>query len=418
MKKILAVILSICTVLPVAACSTNTAKAVTEELNKVEYEQNNDVYFNDAAFLSKLAAFSADIYELSAKEQTGNYSLSPVSIYMALAVLNAVGDEGIKSDIRTLFGMTDEDIAKTGDLFLSLLTEKTEDGKTITAFDLNNSIWLNKGTEANQSVLDKIAKDLFVNAFRTPFKEDNKKANEDIRKFIKEKTKGLIDEDFDLSPSTLFAIINTLYLKDIWNEEDGLAVSKGTFYENGAGVQKDFLYADYVPGEAGETAVSNFFYARTLSGYKVKFIVPKENKTVASVMTKENISAVNAASFKAENGGKKHYTRCIFPKFKTENETDLKKVLEGGGYLPNAFNNFNSELVRGDLVVSDIKHRVALTVDEKGVEGAAVTVIAVKENAIFEPERVFHDFTVDKEFGFLITDINDVILFAGQIVKP
>ena len=135
-------------------------------------------------------------------------------------------------------------------------------------------------------------------------------------------------------------------------------------------------------------------------------------------MTKENIGLVNAAEFKAENGGKQHYTRCIFPKFKIESETDLKEVLENNGYLPNAFSNFTSEMVKEQLVVSDIKHRVALTVDEKGVEGAAVTIIEVKENAIFEPEKVYHDFIINKGFGFIITDVNDVILFAGQVVNP
>ena len=38
-----------------------------------------------------------------------------------------------------------------------------------------------------------------------------------MREFVKERTKGQIDVDFDLSEETIFAIVNALHFEDVWD---------------------------------------------------------------------------------------------------------------------------------------------------------------------------------------------------------
>ena len=65
---------------------------------------------------------------------------------------------------------------------------------------------------------------------------------------------------------------------------------------------------------------------------------------------------------------------------------------------------------------SAIKHVTDLTVNEKGIEGAAVTVVEMDGASAGEPmKEVYADFVVDRAFAFLITDHQDVTLFSGVV---
>ncbi len=419
MKKIAALVLAILFSVTAFSCSGLISGGKATALNKVIYdEKGSREYFYDADYFAKLSAFSGKVYQDCAENDNANYVMSPLSLYMALAVLHSVGDDGVKSDIETLFGMDAGDISKTDDLFISLVREREDEGKLVSKLDLTNSIWLDTEFTANQTALDRLAEDFYCYAYKTPFKSDNKAANLAIRKFIKEKTKGLIDKDFELEPATLFAIINTLYFKDCWNFDKGLTVKKRDFTANGETKEKDFLIGEYYDGKVGETEVSEYFYSKTSSGYRIKFILPKDGVELKDAMTAENVNAVNYAKYIDEEDGVRYLTRCIFPKFKIESDTPVKEVFENKGYLTNAFRAYTSDLTDKELCVSDIKHSAVLKVDEKGIEGAAVTIIASKATAEPPEHEQKLDFVIDRSFGFLVTDPYGVILFAGRVTEP
>ena len=393
----------------------------TTLLNSVEYDAKGiHAAFSDPEFKAKLSSFSNKLYEISAENNDGNYAVSPLSAYMAFAILNAVGDDGIHSDIEALFGMTQEDIEKTKQLFLSLVNERSVEGQLLSKLDLANTVWIDNGRTVYKQAVDMLAEKLFCYVHSTPFWDDNAGANKAIREFIADKTNGLIDTDFDLDPDTAFAIINTLYLKDIWGEND-LSISQRTFSSNGKQYETDFLTTEYICGEVAETRTAEYFTVQTECGYKVKFILPKDGYTLKQAMTADLLDEINARqSYTVDHGDEiDRYTRCIFPKFRIESDTDLKEILSENGYLQNAFTGYTSCLMDSVFSVTDIIHKVVLNVDEKGVEGAAVTIIESKDTAIMLPdEKYCKDFVLDREFGFIITTYDNVILFEGTVVEP
>lgn len=376
---------------------------------------------NESSFYKKLSAFSNKLYTLSSNDEKNNYTMSPVSVYMALSMLYSSGDAGVKADVKKLVGMNDSDIAETGKLFKKL-NKKYDDGKGNIAAQLNltNSIWFDKNETLNPDALSKFEKELYCNAFSTPFKDDIKTANKEIREFIKKQTNGLIDKDFDLQPDTLLALINTLYFKDVWEDGIDLSTEKKEFKFSEGNKKIDFLIGHYNKGRVQETDNAEYFFTKTEHGYKIKFIKPKSGYTLSQAMSAKNLNKINKRTdYKFKEGNTEHYTRCIFPSFKIESETPLKDILAGNGYLKNAFYEFNSPLTEKPLCVSDIKHNTVIDVNKKGVEGAAVTIFAVKcASALVTTKRVNHDFTLNKNFGFIITDPNDVILFEGQVTNP
>ena len=68
-------------------------------------------------------------------------------------------------------------------------------------------------------------------------------------------------------------------------------------------------------------------------------------------------------------------------------------------------------------VCTRVQHVTDLTVDKTGIEGAAVTVVADEATSVPPRETIYEDFVVDRAFGFLITDINNVALFSGAVNK-
>lgn len=373
----------------------------------------------------KLAAFSNKLYALCAQSEKGNYTMSPLSVYFALAMLYETGDAQVKSEILALTEMSDSDIAKTGEIFKKLCKSYTDfEGKEIAKLSLTNSIWYDDSENPNEKAVKSLEDKLSCTLHKTPFSTDNRKANKEIREFIKKETNGMIDRDFALSPSTLYALINTLYFKDVWDMEsrNGLSTEKRAFKTADGTKKVDFLEGEYLDGRVQETDEAQYFYAQTAHGYKVKFVLPKSGHTLKEAMNPDSLTEINAKSdFKpVDANGTKHYTRCIFPKFKIESETPLKQILEKNANLSQAFTGFDSPLTDSTpLKVSDIKHHTVLDVNEKGVEGAAVTVIAMEAAAApdFTPKK-FHDFVLNRAFGFIVTTPDDVVMFAGQVKNP
>lgn len=395
----------------------------TVALNIVSNPTNTKYSFEDTEFLKKLSKFSNKLYTMTAQEENGNYTMSPVSVYMAVSMLYAIGNDDVKSDVKELTGMQDGDFASTGDLVRYLSRTRDYNGTTITQLNLTNSIWLNTGLQTDPNVLNSLASDYFCNAFETPFYADNQAANQAIRDFIKNNTNGLIDQNFNIPKSTLFTMINTLYFKDLWSTEYlNMTTEQRNFnYADGSSKTLEFLSSDYIDGQIQETDTSRYFYTTTSAGYKVKLILPKNGCTLKQAMSAENLNTINQDTEfnEIDSNNAYHYTCCIFPSFKVESSTPLAEVLTKNKQLENAFGGFTSPLVSSDIVLSDIVHRVVLDVNKKGVEGAAVTLFQYAgATPPDETVKIYHDFVLDKNFGFIITDKSDVVLFEGQITNP
>jgi serpin B len=70
---------------------------------------------------------------------------------------------------------------------------------------------------------------------------------------------------------------------------------------------------------------------------------------------------------------------------------------------------------RGQLYISEVKHKTYVQVDEEGTEAAAVTSVGVGVTSIGR----YPVMRVDRPFIFVIRESNSgTILFIGKIVEP
>ena len=434
MKKIISLILILTMCLAFSSCTVNPEKyslALAAKAMEVKYSDAQQEGYE--AFIDKLDAFAAKLtYEVYAdSNKQSNICISPVSVYMALAlatecangetrdeILNAVGvtyDE-VKNFTKVLYGFSNREYYYTNMM----------NNKKILAFEeLANSIWVDKNTTLKEDGINNLANNFNCDLFSVNFKtSEGEKA---INAYIKEKTHGIIDSDIDLSPETLITLINTFYLKEVWNEDgDELKFTDKAYdFKNADGsvTNTKLLQGYYFNGNIYEGDGYTSFYTTTEHGFDIKFIVPTDGHTLDEIFTSENIYNINNLGdygYIDEENKLLHHTRVFFPEYKASFDGNLADILKNDFGITKLFDfeqcdfsNVSDEQLACDGVI----HKCSIDVNDKGIEGAAVTVMPMAGAAgpLEGYEEVYHDYIVDRAFGFVITDSYGAVLFSGVV---
>ena len=436
-KRVLkTVALSVCSVLALAnaACVLASEKLLAKPVATTELAWREQTDETLVAYRQKVGEFSAKFTAETYKtyEKQDNFTVSPVSVFMALSLAVECADGQTRDEILTALGVTYEEVKNnTATLFRSLTSQtqtKTVFGeKTTERLQLSNSIWLDNAFSANGDCVEDLAKYYYCYSYQADFVNDNAGANAAIRKFVKQQTDGLIDKDFALNDQTAFALMNTLYLKDTWLDDGTklpLTQEKYDFQDKENVVKSlQLLQPDYTNGNVfrGENFTS--FYAETYRGYRLKFILPDEGYAIDDVFTQENILLANSVEDygASDHVNKIHYhTRCLFPQFDAAYDGDVRETLENAFGVKAMFDKQDADFTKlstdKPLFCQSVRHVTKLKVDRVGIEGAAVTLIpGAGAPGPDGYENVYQDFVVDKTFGFILTDRYDTPLFVGVI---
>ena len=392
----------------------------------LSYEERKKASYDDLKASAELFAsqFTAAVQRDKAGE---NFAVSPLSVYMALAMCAECTAGETRSELLSALNVTYPVLeGQFATFYRGVIAEyKGYGGEVAGRIDLTNSIWVDKSLQTKQACIDALAQKYLCYSYSADFFYENEKANKAIQKFVKEQTHGLINQNFQLEKETLFALINTLYLKDMWRENGDLSFTQDKYdftQSDGTTQSLNLLQGGYGRGRVCEAKTFTHFYTTTYHGCKLKFILPKEGYGIDEVFTEENIAAVNAlADYKAvdEKNKIRYYTRCLFPEFNASYDKDVKELLQSEFGVKTFFTekcNF-STLTDTAALCTKVQHVTKLKVDKKGIEGAAVTIGVAGPTSAGPDEytEVYDDFVVDGAFGFILTDRYDNTLFSGVI---
>lgn len=432
MKKILISICSFILVLTLASCNSSESYQLKSASAKITPSYEEMMNLNIEEFIDKLDIFSSkltvSLYNNSDKNT--NICISPISVYMALAMAIECASGETKEEMLNAVGVTYEEVLNFTEHLYSKCNKEykresiTGNKKIIGYQRLANSIWIDNNAKLNDDVLDVLANRYNTDSFHVPFYDQNRKANKALSDYIKEKTNGLIDNDFDLPIETIFALVNTLCIKDVWNEEGNdllFTQEKYDFKEyDGNIVSTKLLSGYYNLGRKVETESYTHFYTKTDHNMTIKFIVPKDGYTIDDVFTVETLNNINnLESYNKydEVNMLEYHTRCYFPEFKASYNNDIKDVLIKDFGIKSLFDDTCDFTKISEEVeyCSAVIHQTELKVDKTGIEGAAVTIIPACGAAGPMYTIVYEDYIVDKAFGYVVSNFNGVYLFSGVI---
>ena len=436
-KSILALSCAAVSLFALSACGKESAVepkstllGSPQEVTTLSYsDRQSDRVTTIAESAEKFAADFASI-AFGAFDENSNFAVAPVSVYMALSLAAQCADGNTKSEILSTLGITYNQLVDGFyDYYRSLFAKYEIDGKELGTISLSNSIWLDNSLREKQDCINILADKFNCYSYKVGLWEDNKAANLAVREFVKEKTRGLIDRDFQLKEDTLFALINTLYIKDIWNRlgEDLSFTSKIYDFKNydASKTKTKMLQGYYREGRVYEGDNYQTFYTATSNGNKIKFILPKEGFNVDDVFTADNLTEINSIKdYNSVDEANKiiYNTRCLFPEFSAEYNNDIKDLLIDMGIndLFSVADCNYSALTDFGADCSKAIHIAKLKVDKKGFEGAAVTILE-NDATSPAPEEVYkyeyQDFIMDRAFGFILSDRYDNTLFSGVVKK-
>lgn len=439
MKKTIALLLALVLCASVCSCGFITDISLKQHAVALAHEAKevnsyNDYYKDDdyKTFLGKIQSFYARLTDkLVAKYgQSENVVISPLSVYMALslAIECAVGET--RQEILDAVGVSYEDVNKYANKLYAFGNIEYKQmnivgaPQTAALQQLTNSIWLDDKVEFVKDGVDKLASEYNCDVYQASFK--NGEAERLINQYIESKSRGLLDGDVQFSPETYFVLMNTYYLKEIWNEygDDLPFTTEPINFQNTDGSFKNtqLLQGYYNSGKEYDGDRFTSFFTTTDHNFKIYFFVPDEEWSVAQIFTEENIASVltlkDWGSVDDENR-LIHHTRVLFPEYEVDFSNNIEDVLKDELGINKLFDPDLCDMSNVSVepvYCAGVVHKAALKVDKKGIEGAAVTVMPMCGAAgPGEYETVYHDFVVNRSFGFVITDSCGTVVFSGVI---
>lgn len=416
MKRFIALLLVLLSIAAMAGCTPSASAAANEVKypKGIAYDNYDEQWrvreenpvsadtilrVNDFAFRSAAVLLAGT---------AGNANYSPLSLYYALALLA----EGAEGDTRAeLVAALCGDAAPTGDPGAELgnLMRCLYTDNEVAKLKIANAIWLRSGVSFGEAFCDTAAKDYYASLFTADF-SDSATAKA-ISKWISDQTGGLLEPEITLTREQIMTIINTVYFKDQWFDEfRSEATADGTFHAASGDVTAAFMHAT----RSGQLVQGDGFVRASLplksAGY-MTFVLPNEGTDMAALLGRSGLEALISGGEEAL-----YEIEWAVPKFAFNSEFDLIPMLRTLGVQSAFQTDAALDGITADAYVSAIRQQTRIGIDEKGVEAAAFTEIAVNATGAFDPPHTA--ITLDRPFLFAVTADNGALLFLGIVGNP
>jgi serpin B len=333
-----------------------------------------------------------------------NYIYSPISLYMALAML-AEGAEGeTLSEILSLLEVEDLGPMRTD---MKSVYEHNHYANEYGTAQMANSIWIRYDLPVKEEYLDILANQYFAEAYGTEFDETGK---ENIIKWINTNTHDLLEltkDNYPLSSDLALLLLNTIYFDNKWDTE---FLKSNNYLDDFDEIVSDVEYMKHtVSSRYYQGTDYEIVYDFFKNGNSIQYILPATSSSVDSLLQSDILTLVidDYAGVEAT---------ISVPKFSTRSSYQLNDTLidMGCGRMFTDFADF-SKLSDHPLLVSFVKQDAGIILSEEGVKAAAVSGIGMTES-VAATNRV--DIVLNRPFIYVIYDSDEVPLFVGVLNNP
>lgn len=367
--------------------------------------------------------FAAELFRNFAGNRAGNIPgnlvCSPYSLSLSLAMTYA----GARNETRR--GMADAlHFFLPGELLhpafnlldLSLSEQGDEEAEII--LDIENSIWIQKGSRFLAEYLDTLALHYDAGLMTLDYTAPDT-ARTAINDWMAVMTGGRIEEILSpgaLLPDTRLVITNATFFKALWKDpfEEEMTEVRTFFPPEGEPVDVPFMNQ------------KNIYRYLSKEGFQA-LSLPYAGGTVEMLLLMAESGGTDAlvAQFTPEwlDGITREMAekviRIYLPRFEYAATCEgLEEMLSGMG-MGLAFTteaDFSGMTGGPDLMLSSLVHKAFISVDEKGTEASAGSGVIVGPTS---PGEVYATVTFDRPFIFLIRETETgTILFMGRLLHP
>ena len=347
----------------------------------------------------------------------GNSNLSPISVFLALAMTAEGANGDTQAAMLKLLGCNSlEELRGVCANMLNTLSIDAEDS-TLT---LANSIWMadkNGALTFREDYLKALGETYRSEANAVDFTKPE--TAKQIADWITEHTRGKIrisEDAMQFDPETLAVLINTIYLRDAWCDAfyEG-ATGPDTFFAPDGEMTVPFMYRE----DKAVTIVKGDGFLRyslpLLRVGRMTFVLPDDGTKLNDLLgTPEKLHALlsDGEAIRANVSVK-------LPKFKFQSRFDLNDTLKTLG-IGIAFTDSAdfSGMCNVPACISRVLQESFIGVDEIGVEAAAYTMVAMNEGCALSEDLPEIDFFLTHPFLYTIESRDGTVLFIGTVTNP
>ncbi len=379
-----------------------------------DYEKKRQVRGGNAVDENILQSINDFSFNSSAKvlaDADGNACYSPISLYMALALLTSGTDGEVQDELTALLG--EEDTAylseQMGKLFRRMYTNNE-----ISKLYMTNSLWINEEYPVKKEYTDNAMENFYAAVNNIDFSDPG--AGGMISQWISDNTEGLLKPQMNVNPEYLMYIVNTIYLNDEWSDNFEEAATREDIFNlsSGQSVNTQFMNKQFgtsINQADGYTAAS--LYMKNTG--RMVLVLPDEGVDVNSFLASPELLAEMIDTEKERYA----MVEMSLPKFDFDSKFDLEKSLKSLG-IEKAFDADSggfSGISDYATFISEVKQGSKIAIDENGVEAAAYTYIAVDTAAADMPDEPIV-LKFDRPFIFIVQSDAGVPLFIGTVQNP
>lgn len=348
-----------------------------------------------------------------------NRNLSPISVYLALAMVAEGAKGDTQTELLTLLGC--RSVEELRGICAGMLEMLTVDSEHST-LDIHNSLWMaeNIGGQAvsfHPEYLGSLAETYRSEANIVEF--GTQSAAMQIAEWINKQTRGKINVQpsaLNFDPSTLAVLINTIYLKDGWAEKfNPEQTEPGTFYAPDGETEVSYMHR-FDRNSSVRFGDGWMAYRVWLErvGY-VTFVLPDEGVALESLFGSPD--AIDKLLHKGVDV--KYDVSLEIPLFKFRDKMELTEVLSALGlsrsFTPAAdFSGMSDTPCCIDSVIQESY----IGVDENGVEAAAYTMVSMRATAFLPQQLEKIEFHLTRPFFYAIEASDGTVLFIGTVTNP
>lgn len=362
------------------------------------------------------AAFGLDLMR---KLPTGNLVFSPDSIEAALAM---TGEGAVGQTAAQIAGAlrlpSPASFAQVGALQRRILATQAKAGHGTSApvLDIAQTLFLQSGFAAEPGFVAELSSGFSATPQTVNFRREPRAAAMKVDAWVNRETHGLIPEALgSVSPRTLMALVNAVYLKATWAKQfEPERTFPATFHAPGGDMSTPFMH-QFELMRYGEGSGYSLVELPYLDSDLALDVILPNGQSVERLLSTLEPSTLQRMLREASV----HEVQLSLPKFKIAFSQNLTTMLGELG-MTDAFNgqaNFSRISHASPLHLGVVQHDAYISVNEQGTEAAATTIGGLEPTGRSARPRA--EFDADRPFLFFLSETHTgAILFAGRVSNP
>lgn len=362
---------------------------------------------------SSANAFSFALWQkLNGSSSPVNIFVSPLSASFSLGMtLNGAAGQTL-DEMRAALQLGTTSVADIDAGYKSLIALLTSLDPAVT-IDIANSIWYRNTFTVNKSFTDAVTASFGATVEPLAFNDVNGSLAR-INGWVDTRTNHKIQSILDgIDPNDVMFLINAIYFKAGWRDKFDPSKTLTEPFHGASGDHTVSLmhrnakmpYAETATYQAVDLAYGD-------SAFSMTVLLPKSGTTVDALAT--SLTAASWATLSASFNTA--LVDLALPKMRIEWEKSLIPELQALGMNAPFINaDFTPMSPAGrQLVISQVRQKAFVDVNEEGTEAAAVTVTGVTVTSA----PIAREMRVDRPFIFAIRErLTGTVLFMGKVVS-